>query len=274
LVGLRERIVARGEESDLPFVLVHLAVTSWLAGDLEVAEDEAGDALRVATLTGEELICALALLVRGMVRAIRGDGAGSRTDSAEALAICERIGWPHGVRQARWGQALLAMTEGDPRSAVGALDPVVAPVEALGIYEWPIAMHLPDAIEAFVATGDLERAARLTNALAAWGRDCDRPWALALSARSRALLEAAAGDLESAQTAAENALVEHERLPFPFELGRAHLALGQIQRQRKNERAARGSLEESRVTFERLGARPWAERSSRAPPRADPAQGV
>jgi hypothetical protein len=66
---------------------------------------------------------------------------------------------------------------------------VVATVEAVGVYEWPIAMSIPDSIEALVATGELEQAGRLTDALAAWGRRLDRPWAMATAGRSRALLE-------------------------------------------------------------------------------------
>ena len=44
LAKLRERLVARGEEADLAWVLGQLAATAWLRGDLEVAEREASDA--------------------------------------------------------------------------------------------------------------------------------------------------------------------------------------------------------------------------------------
>jgi tetratricopeptide (TPR) repeat protein len=50
-VALRERVTVRGEESDLPWILVHLAVTSWLAGDYARAEGEADAALQAASLT-------------------------------------------------------------------------------------------------------------------------------------------------------------------------------------------------------------------------------
>ena len=44
-------------------------------------------------------------------------------------------------------------------------------------------MSLPDAIEALIATGERERASRLTDGLASWGRKFDRPWALATAGR-------------------------------------------------------------------------------------------
>jgi DNA-binding CsgD family transcriptional regulator len=202
---------------------------------------------------------AFALMLRAMVRTTRGDDTGGHADAAQALSISERIGWAVGVGQSLWGLGLVALSRGDPQTAAGVLAPVVATVEAVGVYEWPIAMSIPDAIEALVATGELEQAGRLTDALAGWGRRLDRPWALATAGRSRALLEAAAGNLASAQGAAEQALVAHERLPFPFELGRTLLVLGQVQRRRGERRAARETLRRSLEVFERIGARPWAE---------------
>jgi DNA-binding CsgD family transcriptional regulator len=191
----------------------------------------------------------------------QGDTGAARTDAADALAISERIGWPDGMSQSRWALGFLALCEGDSHGAIAALEPIVGNVEALGIYEWPIACSVPDAIEAFVATGELDRAARLTDALSDWGRKFDRPWALALSGRCRALLQAAAGDLGSAQTAAERALVEHERLPIPLELGRTLLVLGQLQRRRGERRAAQESLQHALAIFEQLGARRWADKA-------------
>ena len=106
--------MARGEEGELPFVVAHLAATAWMTGDLEVAEHEATDAVRLATLIGQDLVLALALMVRASVRGTRGDAARSRADAAEALAISERIGWWYGVNQSRWAQAVLALSEDAP----------------------------------------------------------------------------------------------------------------------------------------------------------------
>jgi DNA-binding CsgD family transcriptional regulator len=260
-VKLRERLVARGDEGDLPGVLAHLAGTAWLAGDLEIAEREASDAERVAALTGVEIFRAFALMVRAMVRAIRGNSSGARADGTESLAVSEHVGWVVGVVQARYALGFLALSEANPEAAVAALEPVVTAIEALGVYEWPIAMSLPDAIEAFVATGELERATRLTDALASWGRKFDRPWALATSGRCRALLAAAAGELDSAGAAAAQALVAHERLPMPFELARTLLVQGQLLRRRGERRAGRETLQRALAIFEKIGAPLWAEKA-------------
>ncbi len=263
LTNLRDRLSARGEEVDLAWVLGQLSVTEMLAGNFELAEREANNAERVAVLTGVEVFRAFAVMVRGMVKAIRGNRDGARADGTEVIAVAERIGWPHGVAQSRFALGFLSLSEGDPKAAVAMLEPVVAGVEAIGVYEWPIAMAVPDAIEAFVATDDLERAARLANALADWGRRFDRPWALATSSRCRALVEAATGNLESAESIAAQGLVEHQRLPMPFELGRTLLVYGQLQRRRGARRAGRETLRRALTIFEELGAPLWAEMARR-----------
>jgi DNA-binding CsgD family transcriptional regulator len=135
-------------------------------------------------------------------------------------------------------------------------------VQAVGVYEYPIGIGVPDLIEALVATGDLERAARLTEALGAWGRRFDHPWPLATSGRCEALLAAAAGDFARALAAAERALVAHERLPMPFERGRTLLVLGQVQRRAGERRAARETLQQALSVFERVGAGLWQKRAA------------
>ena len=259
LVLVRDQMRARGEEADLMMARTQLIATSWLAGDFEAAKSEADELLRLATLTGREMFRAYALMQRATIRAIRGEAADARSDASAALSISEKMGWPHGINQSRYARALIELTEGDAVSAAATLEPVVAFVEQVGVYEWPIAMAVPDAIEALVTTGEVDRAARLTKSLGELGRRHDRPWALALSGRSRALIEAAAGELDRAQASAEQALVVHERLPMPFERARTLLVLGRVQRRRGERRAARESLARAIEIFDELGARPWAE---------------
>jgi DNA-binding CsgD family transcriptional regulator len=261
LATLQKRLVARGDEGDLVFVLTQLGVTASLAGHLEVAEEHASDALRIATLTGQEVMGSIALSIRAIVRASRGNVSGSRADGTEALARSERLAWPPGISVSRYALAFLALSEDDPVAAATWLKPVVAQVEALGVYEWVFAVSIPDAIEGLIATGDLTHATRLTDGLATLAQRHDRPWALALSGRCRALLWAATGDLDQAQASAEQALIEHERLPMPLELGRTLLVLGQLQRRRGERRAARETLKHAESTFEAIGARTWADKA-------------
>jgi DNA-binding CsgD family transcriptional regulator len=89
------------------------------------------------------------------------------------------------------------------------------------------------------------------------------PWSLATGARCRGLLLSARGELAIAELALEDALVEHERLPMPFELGRTLLALGLLQRRRNERRRSHESLEQARAIFANLGAPLWVARAER-----------
>jgi DNA-binding CsgD family transcriptional regulator len=257
LADLHARLAARGEESALAYVTAHEATTAFMAGALEETEKHATDAIRMAMLTGQELMTLVAQPTRAVARAFRGDGSGSSTDATEAFARSNQVGWPPGIASSRLALAIIALVDDDAPAAVTWLDPVVAQVEQIGVFEFQFAMAIPNAIEALIATGDVHRAARLTDSLEELGKRNDRPWALALAGRSRALLWAAGGELDRAQDAAEQAVVEHARLPMPLELGRTLLALGQLQRRRGERRAARETLQRAEAIFDAAGATAW-----------------
>jgi DNA-binding CsgD family transcriptional regulator len=131
----------------------------------------------------------------------------------------------------------------------------------MGYGEPTAAPFAPDAVEALIGVGQLDEAATLLDQLESNGRRLDRAWALALGARCRSLLLAAAGDLDAAAKAAEHALDEHRRLPMPFERARTLLVLGQIQRRRRQKRAAAVALQEAARAFDEIGTPLWADRA-------------
>ena len=85
-----------------------------------------------------------------------------------------------------------------------------------------------DAIEAAVAVGDVGRAEALLARFEEHAARSRIPWSLAVSARCRALVLAAAGELERAAGMLERAVIEHQRSPVPFELARTLLVQGQV----------------------------------------------
>ena len=96
----------------------------------------------------------------------------------------------------------------------------------------------PDAIETLVGLGEIEEAAALTAELEEYGRRLDRPWGLATAARSAALIASARGAVDEALEAAERALVEHERLEWPFERARTLL----VRKRSSGDSAVAGTL--------------------------------
>ena len=116
---------------------------------------------------------------------------------------------------------------------------------------------VPDAIEAALGCGEIERAEEL----AAWMEDVGRrgrAWTRATAARSTALVRAARRDLPGALAALEEALVAHRSLPMPLELARTHLVRGVILRRVKRRAAAREALEQALGLFESLSAVLWS----------------
>ena len=82
-------------------------------------------------------------------------------------------------------------------------------------------------------------------------------WEAATGARCRGLL---ADDVEAIDSFAE-ALQLHENDPDQFERARTVLCYGERLRRLRRRRDAREHLHEALETFERIGARPWAERA-------------
>jgi tetratricopeptide (TPR) repeat protein len=114
-----------------------------------------------------------------------------------------------------------------------------------------------DAVEALVGAGDLDQAEAVLGPWEEQARRIDLAWSLATSARCRGFLEAARGHPDEALTSFDRALLEHERLAMPFELGRTLLARGQVERRAKRNAAAKRSLEAALALFEELGAPLW-----------------
>ena len=86
---------------------------------------------------------------------------------------------------------------------------------------------------------------------------------LATGGRGRALWRAARGELDEAIRAAEEAMVQHDRLPMPFDRARTLLMLGQLRRRQRSRQAAADAFVEAAREFERIGATLWAETARR-----------
>jgi DNA-binding CsgD family transcriptional regulator len=119
-----------------------------------------------------------------------------------------------------------------------------------------------DHVEAVVASGDLDRAAGLVDRMERRVAVAPYPWLVAVTARSRAILAMAQGDLDAASVAFGRALAVHATLPMPFERARTLLWQGRLLRRRKEKLQARVVLAEAEKIFADLGAPVWAERAA------------
>lgn len=261
LLALRRRCLERGEESDLMFTAFHTVIVECWRGNLADARLIAEDTLERALQLGTDFPLAIALSAQANVAAYAGQPDQARQAALQALAIFQRGSC---LAVTVWPMVTLGFLDvslADYEAAAATLGPLAEAATVMGYGEPTAAPFAPDTVEAFVGVGRLEEAAALVDRLEANGRRLDRAWALALGARCRSLLLAARGDLDAALAAAELALAEHERLPMPFERARTQLVRGQIQRRRRQKRAAAEALRDALRIFDDLGTSLWAARA-------------
>jgi len=197
----------------------------------------------------------------GLVEAHLGQADPARLEALEGLRIAEAAGEILLLIPNLSVLGFLELSLGRPAEADAYLSRAVELVEAMGVREPAYFRIVPDEVEALVALGRLEEAEALLAPFEEAGANLDRAWAMATGARCRALVLAARGDLPAASAAVDEAVIQHDRLPLPFELGRTLLVRGTVQRRAKRKRDARDTLEQALEIFEGLGAVQWAERT-------------
>jgi DNA-binding CsgD family transcriptional regulator len=260
LEELRRWFVERGEESDLPFLLFVVTWAHWRAGDFPAALDSSTQASELAEQAGSQTMQGVALAYRSKVLASLGDVEGARTELERARSLLAPSGWTLGVAFATTAAGFLAVSLDDFAAADQAFRPLLEVFEET-VIPWPTAMALPDAVEALVALGDVERAERMVTACERRAQEIDLTWLSALAARSRSVVCAGRRDLDAALVAAERAVSLEELTEMPFELGRALLVKGHVERRARRRAAARISLGRALGIFEELGATLWAAKA-------------
>lgn len=259
--ALRAQLVDTGDESDLAFVLLWWSWLETRFGNLSRAAALAQEAADLARLTGSIVMGAWVQMQHAYVGAHTGAEDWARSVCVETAELNRAIG--HGQLNV-WIAATLSLAEisvGNVEAAWAASAPLVEGLEHGGMGEPIVSFFLPDALDALVALGHLDRAENLIDALETSGRRLDRPWALAVGARCRAQLMAGRGDLAGAITATEDAMAEHQRIELGFERGRALLVKGMVERRLRQRTQARVSLEHALDVFEQMGASRWATRA-------------
>ncbi|HEY6569753.1 MAG TPA: AAA family ATPase [Candidatus Limnocylindrales bacterium] len=252
--------VDEGDDGSMAYALSHLPTLELASGNAALAEELARRHLAVATELGLESQRLQALFNLALVHTHLGHETEARAEVAELLDAAGRAG-------DRWsranGLAVLGMLELALGRPVAAVPPLL---EATAIRD-DISDDLPrrheaDLVESLVGVGSLDEARRVADAMATRAEASGSPWRIAQALRSRAVLEAAGGDLDAAVTTLEAALRRDEPSPVAFDRARAFLVLGVVLRRRRERRAGKAALESAVQTFERIGARLWAARAA------------
>ncbi|MQY02812.1 LuxR C-terminal-related transcriptional regulator [Actinomadura macrotermitis] len=248
----------RGAAAAVPQIIEFLVHAHYWLGRYDEAAESAAEGLRLAEEAGQPNTAALHLSSLAMVSAIRGDAESARARSRAAL----RLAAAHGVGmvQARgaWALACLDLAAGRHAQAVAGLRATAWTGRGQGHLVVQV-LATPQLVEAAARAGTAE-AAGAREALAVYERWADStgsPGRRALAARCRALL---ASPAESAELYL-HALDLHQQAECDFERARTQLLFGGTLRRLRRRRDSREHLQQALETFDRLGARTWAQQA-------------
>lgn len=188
---------------------------------------------------------------------------GQETEANELidLASVELSSWSpwlaHWLAHAR---GALALTKAQHRQAVSAFKPVLA-VSFVGRgARDSIAASLVGLVEAALAVGEVDLAARAAEDLAVRLDGVADPLGPALVARCRAMV---ASDPSAADEQFAISIAEHDRTTAAFDRARTLLLRGAHLRRTRRPRLARTPLAEALAEFERFRAPDWGDRARR-----------
>jgi DNA-binding CsgD family transcriptional regulator len=255
-----DRLIAAARDASAVSALIYpLAARSHLdfrLGRWAAARAGAAESVELAHDTGQLPILAHSLSALAHVEAALGQEEECRGHVSEGLALVARF---QGDATGAYLTAALGLLElglGRIPEAIAVLEDTQRTADRLGMQP-SLVMSTPDLIEAYARASRRDEAQELLEGFEARGRRTGARWAEAAVARLRGLLAPDA----AMRAQFDAALALHDGLPMPFEHARTLLCLGERMRRARQRADAREPLKEALETFERLGARGWAERT-------------
>jgi DNA-binding CsgD family transcriptional regulator len=247
----------RGEPVAYALVRLHLCELELRAGAFAAAEKlldewvESGD--------HEWMRWPMYERCRALSAAGRGQPREAERWARTTIAQAERKGvrWDLFEAQRAVGQA--ALLRHDAQRAADALRPVWAHTQREGVDDPGVFPVAPDLVEALIGLDARDEAASVTGRLEQLADRLDHPWARAGTARSRGLLAAAAGDVDTARELIGAAADAYDAQGLRFDHARALLLLGRCERRARRWGAARDTLETAATVFDAIGSTGWAQ---------------
>jgi len=234
----------------LPEALSVHAINQFYLGDWDTAVARSHEAIGLGYAVDRPSIACEAHGTLVRIHAFQGDEQACREHLAEYLRLSRALGMAEYEDFAGVYLGELALTRGQTEEAIRHLEPTAA-VRS-------ISRARAGLVEAYVRSGrlDLARAslADLDRLVARTGSASGRVFA----PRLHGML---ADDPAEASAAFDEALRAADTLGWPLETARTELLCGERLRRDRRRREARPHLVRAAEIFDRLGARPWAERA-------------
>ena len=247
---------ARAALGGLPLVLFLLARDQATSDRWAVAESTYLEAIARARESDQRTDLGFGLAGLAWLQARRGRDQETRALAAEAIQVSDELG----TRLYEvWATAALGELElglGDAARAAEHFEEQRRLVRELGITDVDLS-PAPELVEAYIRLGKVHDAELVAAQFMTAAEAKAQPWSLARALRCRGLV---AGEEDHAEQF-ERALGLHADTPDEFETARTRLAYGQRLRRARNRVLAREQLRAAVDSFDRLDARPWAERA-------------
>ncbi|MER5435543.1 AAA family ATPase [Streptomyces sp. NPDC002588] len=237
--------------------LMDLCLDDFLTGRWEEAGRLAGEGLKICAEHRYRFLSWYFHYIQALLAAVHG-----RFEESRALADrIEQWAVPRGVLGAvacaRHARVLASLGEGDYESAwYHAV--AISPAGRLASHVPHVMWAFMDLVEAAVHTGRTAEAELHVRAIRESGLASFSPRLALLVEGSAALLPPDGGAPERF----EQALAVPGAEDWPFDLARIRLAYGEHLRRMRSITEARTQLDAAAQAFERLGARPWADRAA------------
>ena len=259
LVAIRRADEDDGIDRPAPIAYLDLAELSCQLGDAEAARSYAELAEQFAAQTGNlPYAAAAAALAGALVAEHLGDHERAEALAGRARDAAAELGNGPMRDSVAVLEARLALAGQRARPAAELLLKVEANVAASGIRNPGVHRFRGELVEALVLAGRLEEARARTASFSAAVDASPTPWGRTIAARSRGLVAAASGDLESALVELTDAQAQQAALPMPVEHGRTLVHLGRVHRRRRKKRAALDAFDAAVEAFDSAGAAGWA----------------
>ena len=254
LQGHVARLRTGGRVAELLYPLVVRAQLHLRRGRVAAALADATEAWELARTGGLLGQIAVAGGALAAVEAVLGRESETLRRTGEALRITDdrpAIGlW------SRAAQGHLHLALGRPAEALAPLRACERSAAEIGLRDPAVIAFGADLVEALVRSGARAEAAVALERWATAG--APTPWRAGAVARCRGLL---ADDPETATTALQSSVTTFDATGQRFEAARSNLSLGERLRRDRRRLDARAPLEAALDAFERMGARPWADRA-------------
>jgi DNA-binding CsgD family transcriptional regulator len=190
-----------------------------------------------------------------------GDSEAARETAGELFRWGEHRGERPAVVRAHMVTGLVALSEGDVETAAGRFGPAIAILDDMGVEEPGAFPVMPDAIEAFARSGDVDRAEACLDRLRRQVERSRGAWAAAGLERSRGVLHLAAGEPDAAAEPLGAAEAAFDGLGYGPDAVRAQLLRGNASLRSGRRAEAADVLAGARDRFAAMGATLWVERA-------------